>query len=315
MSRKAGYFDLKAPIHSYADNLYLIELTPPLAGFSRFIGAWAYKGPSTVLVDVGPAATVPLLRQALQKIGITHLDYILLTHIHLDHAGGVGALSLHFPDTPIVVHANGLAHLMAPERLWAGSLTTLGETAKAYGPLTAVPAPLLMAADRFKSPAITPLETLGHSPHHVSYLTPDYLFAGEAGGVCIQLPDGRSWMRPATPATFFLDKALSSLNALIALNPDTICYGHFGLQPDAAQYLVRHRAQLLFWERVIELEAKCGPTENLVTRCLDRLLSEDPELVGYDQLPEAEREREVFFLTNSIKGFLSWCLKDSDPLR
>lgn len=297
-------------IHPYSEKLFLVELQPALAGFGRFIGAWVYKGSHTVVVDVGPTATVPDLLQALQTLKVKHLDYILLTHIHLDHAGGIGDFSARFPETPIVVHKNGLVHLENPARLWEGSLGTLGDTARAYGRVAAVPKHRLVAADRFVGKAITPVETLGHSPHHVSYITPDCLFAGEAGGVCIQLPGKRTWMRPATPPQFFLNRALSSLDALIALSPETICYGHFGMQSDSGHWLTRQREQLVLWEELIGLEICNGPQENFTARCLERLLVKDPELVFFHELSKPAQGRETYFLTNSIKGFLSWIVTD-----
>jgi glyoxylase-like metal-dependent hydrolase (beta-lactamase superfamily II) len=297
---------LKLKIHVYSRKLFLIELIPPLPGFDQFIGAWLYKGEIVFLVDVGPAVTLPLLLQALASLQVTQIDYIFLTHIHMDHAGGVGHLSAKFPQTPIVCHANGVSHLVDPSRLWAGSLKTLGDTASVYGPMNAVPERLLVAADQFDSDVVTPVLTPGHSPHHVSYLTPDYLFVGEAGGVCIELPDGRSWLRPATPPQHILTTSLSSIDALEVISPDTICYGHFGIRYEAGHYLSRHRNQLLLWEQVISEKIKGSRPEDLIDNCLTHLLVKDPELTGYGALTPAQQKRETFFLINSIKGFVGY---------
>ncbi|MFH0725982.1 MAG: MBL fold metallo-hydrolase [Pseudomonadota bacterium] len=297
---------MKSRIYSYSSKLFLIELTPPVPGFDHFIGAWLYKGEITFLVDVGPAATLPMLLQALSSLQVTHLDYIFLTHIHMDHAGGVGHLSAHFPKTPIVCHGSGLPHLIDPSRLLAGSLKTLGDTARAYGPMSAVPEPLLVDAEQFDSDVVKPVPTPGHSPHHVSYLTSDGLFVGEAGGVCIGLPDGRSWLRPATPPQHILTIALKSLDALMAVFPDTICYAHFGIQKEAGRYLSRHRKQLLLWEQVIIECIKSSPPEKRIGNCLTALFSQDPELAAYDGLTPDQQKRETFFLINSVKGFLGY---------
>lgn len=299
-----------ATIHHYSEKLTLITLDPPLAGFDHFIGVWLYHGDTTFIVDVGPAVTVPALVKALGELQVTHLDYILLTHIHIDHAGGAGDFSPSFPDAPIICHPKGLPHLADPTHLWEGSLKTLGDTARAYGPIAPVPAQRLVNADTFHSDALTPLATPGHAPHHVSYLTPDYLFAGETGGVCLSLPDGRTWLRPATPPRFFLATALSSIDVLMDHVPGTICYGHLGVQNDAVHCLARHREQLLFWEKVIGREMTGSRHENhhenLIRRCLDSLLGQDPELAGYSGLTPAQRARETYFLTNSINGFIGY---------
>jgi glyoxylase-like metal-dependent hydrolase (beta-lactamase superfamily II) len=297
---------LKSKIHRYSQKLFLIELIPPVPGFDQFMGAWLFKGQVTFLVDVGPAVTLPFLLAALESLQITRLDYIFLTHIHMDHAGGVGHLSVKFPQTPVVCHANGLPHLVDPSRLLAGSLKTLGDTARAYGPMNPVPERLLVAADRFDSDGVMPVLTPGHSPHHVSYLTLGVLFAGEAGGVCMELPDGRSWLRPATPPQHVLTTALSSIDALIAVSPDTICYGHFGLRKEACHYLSRHRNQLLLWEQLIGKNIKNSRPEDLINSCLTQLLKEDPELAGYEGMTPAQQKRETFFLINSVKGFVGY---------
>jgi glyoxylase-like metal-dependent hydrolase (beta-lactamase superfamily II) len=247
-----------------------------------------------------------MLLQALASLQVAHLDYIFLTHIHMDHAGGVGHLSEKFPKTPIVCHESGFPHLVEPSRLLAGSFKTLGDTAISYGPMNAVPKSLLLAADQFDSEVVKPVLTPGHSAHHVSYLTPDYLFSGEAGGVCIELPDGRSWLRPATPPQHVLTIALESIDALAAVSPDAICYAHFGLRKKAGHHLFRHRNQLLLWEQIITESIKSSPPEHLMTCCLTRLLSQDPELAAYDGLTPAHQKRETFFLINSIKGFLGY---------
>ncbi len=77
----------------FGDNLYLLDLPQNVEGFRRFIGSWVLKEyDSALLVDVGPANTIRLLEKGLRKLGINRVEYVLLTHIHLDHAGGIGHL-------------------------------------------------------------------------------------------------------------------------------------------------------------------------------------------------------------------------------
>ena len=301
-----------AKIQKINDDLFLIPLTLPRTGFSNFISAWVYRGKITCLIDVGPSSTAPDLLRALQELKIDQLDYILLTHIHLDHAGAIGEIAKAFSQTPIVCHPAALSHLVDPTRLWQGSKKVLGSMALNYGPIQPVAKDRLLETNQFHNEFITPILTPGHAAHHVSFQTGKYLFAGETGGVHIPLPENRFYLRPATPPKFFLDIALQSVDALIASRANTICYGHFGIQADAVKMLQTHREQLLFWEGILKDELVHhgkgnGPgAKDRLTACMLRLIREDPLMANFEQLPPDIQQRETYFLQNSINGYLGW---------
>ncbi len=289
-----------------ADDLFLIPLTLPIRGFNQFISAWLHRGNITCLIDVGPSATAMDLLRALQELNVAHLDYILLTHIHLDHAGAIGEIAASFPQAPIVCHQAAVAHLVEPSRLWHGTKKALGSMALSYGPIKPVAQNRLLEAKSFQSESIAPIITPGHAAHHVSYQTEQYLFAGETGGIYLSLPENRFYLRPATPPKFFLEDALQSLDALIACCPQAICYGHFGIHQDAVKMLKIHRRQMQLWEKLIWAEMRRVDPPDHMTACLKRLLKEDALMAAFDQLPPDIREREKFFLQNSIGGFLGY---------
>jgi glyoxylase-like metal-dependent hydrolase (beta-lactamase superfamily II) len=291
-------------IQNVSDDLFLITLTPPIDGFVSFISAWLYQSDLTCLVDVGPSSTAEGLISTLDELNIQHLDFILLTHIHLDHAGAVGEMAAHFPKTPIVCHPAGIPHLVEPSRLWEGTQKVLGAMALGYGPIQAVSRNRFLDAQQFTSAAIVPIITPGHAAHHVSYLTKPYLFAGEAAGVHFDNSRDRVYMRPATPPKFFFDIALESVDKLIASKPKKLCYGHYGMAPDAATMLQNHRQQLFDWKAIIGDEIHRSDAENLIDACVKRLLKKDSRLAYFDNLPEGVQEREKYFLRNSIKGFV-----------
>jgi glyoxylase-like metal-dependent hydrolase (beta-lactamase superfamily II) len=286
-----------------APKLYLIPLEQALPGFTGFIGAWLHKGEKTFLVDVGPAATIPILLNALETLEVRSIDAILLTHIHIDHAGGIGDMVSGFPDTPVVCHAAGIPHLMNPDRLWEGSLKALGPIAEAYGPFRPVSPTLLMDAELFSEHEILPILTPGHSPHHVSYRFGPFLFAGEAGGVFLNFADGDFYLRPATPHRFFLETSVRSIDTLLETPHEMLCYGHFGMTRLTPRVLHAHRHQLFRWADVIRQEMHKDQKDDLDRRCFIRLLAEDPLLAGWKRLEGAVQEREREFLLNSIHGF------------
>jgi len=287
-------------------NLYLIPLDQDITGFTDFIGAWLYKGEKAFLVDVGPAATVPILINVLNTLGVRHLDAILLTHIHIDHAGGIGDLVNQFPETPVICHGSAIKHLQDPTRLWEGSLKALGQTARTYGPIKPVPRNLLFDANDFSDYGIASILTPGHSPHHVSYQFGPFLFAGEAGGVFVDLSNQEFYLRPATPPRFFLETNIQSIDILLKSEHDMLCYGHFGMTRKTPHVLKAHRQQILTWADLIQREMMERQGDERVERCMARLLAEDPLLAGWHRLGPAIQERERFFLHNSINGFLQY---------
>jgi glyoxylase-like metal-dependent hydrolase (beta-lactamase superfamily II) len=289
-----------------ADDLILITLKPPIDGFDNFISAWLYRGDVTFLVDVGPASTAPGLLQVLADVGVEHLDYILLTHIHLDHAGAIGEVSAKFSRTPIICHPAGIPHLIEPARLWEGTRKVLGATAEAYGPITAVAAERLLDATQFESGTILPLVTPGHASHHLSFKTGDYLFAGEAAGVyCVTHPDS-FYLRPATPPRFYFDTAVESIDILLHAQPHQICYAHYGMANDGIIKLETARQQLFSWKAIVRNEVNKPESNDLTERCKTRLLQEDPLLADFHHLNESVQSREEYFLGNSINGFIGY---------
>lgn len=289
-----------------APNLWLIPLDQELPGFRSFIGSWLYKGEKTFLVDVGPAATVPRLCNALDQLAVKRLDAILLTHIHIDHAGGIGDFISRFPDTPVVCHGSGIRHVADPSRLWEGSLKTLGDTARAYGPIQPVPETLLHDAAEFRDHGIVPFLTPGHAPHHVSYLFGEYLFVGEASGVYAALPDGGFYLRPATPPRFFLETSVQSIDTLLAVPHGLICFGHYGATEKTPDILERHKEQLYLWADVIRAQMAHQEAPDFLDQCMAALLEKDPLLAGRDQLEPDVQQREGGFFHNSIRGFAGY---------
>ncbi len=293
-------------ISEMAENLFLITLRPPIIGFDDFISVWLYRGDVDFVVDTGPSVTTPGLLYALSKAGVSNLDYILLTHIHIDHAGGVGEMAERFPDAKIVCHKAGIPHLVDSAKLWEGTLKTLGETGRAYGPVKNVEASRFVDAEKFDAPHTEAILTPGHSAHHVSYMAGPFLFAGEAGGVYLKVRPGLEYLRPATPPKFFLETSVESIDALIAKKPKTICYGHYGMKDDAVGMLTKHREQLFFWKDTIGRELSCSPRKNYVLDCQNVLLREDRNLEGFFGLEPELQERERGFLANSIRGFAGY---------
>lgn len=284
--------------------LELVEIPLDRPGFQRFFGAWVADGTRTFLVDTGPARSADTLVRRLKRLGLTQVDHVLLTHIHLDHAGGLARVLESYPGARVVCHRKAIPHLVDPDRLWQGSRRVLGDLAEAYGPPLPVPAEALIAHDEARIEGLQVLETPGHAPHHISFSLEGTLFAGEAGGNYLH-SDGLEILRPATPPRFHLEPCLSSVDRLLALEDQVLCYAHYGRARRSRHMLVRFREQLLRWRDLLAPVLRTRP-EAGAAFCLDRLLEADPELRSFYDLDPKTQERERFFLKNSVRGYLEY---------
>jgi glyoxylase-like metal-dependent hydrolase (beta-lactamase superfamily II) len=259
-------------------------------------------------VDVGPPVSAGRLLESLAALNVDRLDWIFLTHAHIDHAGAVASVLERYPTARAVVFAQAVKHLVDPTRLWAGSLQVLGDLARAYCPPPPVPADRLVAHDQMDLPGLTIIETPGHAPHHLSYAWQGRLYSGEAAGNLLEV-QGRSYLRPATPHRFFLPEAVASVDKMLALPDQPIYYAHYESAPSSLEMLGRFRRQLLRWEEIIKSEstrAGAGTNGDLKERCVDALLERDEEIAAFPLMDPAEQARERSFIGNSVKGYLGY---------
>lgn len=287
----------------------LIEIKQDKPGFDRFIGSWLCLGEAVAVIDVGPANSAGRLLEALASMNIDRVDYVLLTHIHLDHAGGLAAFLDRFPMAKVVCHERGLKFMADPSRLWAGSLQVLGGLAEMYGRPRPVSSQALIPHTKAGIQGLDIIETPGHAPHHLSYHWQGHLFAGEAGGNLFRV-QGREYLRGATPPRFLLSETLTSVDRLRALDNQPIFYAHFGRAGNSHQMLDRFRAQLLRWKEIIEAEISLGRPQDLEHRCVNALLAQDPELDAFKLMDAPARDRERYFIGNSVRGYLGFLQGD-----
>jgi len=294
-------------IHKILENLFLVDLDLPLPGFSSFISSWIIKkGDRDIIIDPGPSTTINILRNALRDIGIERIDYILLTHIHLDHAGGCGDLIKGYPDSVIFCHPQAVIHLVNPENLWQGSLNVLGDLAKSYGQPSPVNRERICSEGDilWKDCIIQSLETPGHASHHLCFFFKNLVFAGEVAG--ISLPSGdKHYIRPATPSPFRPDIALQSISLVIERRPQLICYGHYGLLEDALTILEMAKEQIGFWLTIIK-DRKIKGLNLDEGEIFAEILAKDSHLSAFHQQESNIQKREAYFIKNSIKGMLEF---------
>ena len=292
-----------------------IVLPVPRGGFESFIIGWHINDKSrgrSILMETGPAASVPRLAEDLKMIGAGEPDYLLYTHVHLDHSGGAGQFHELFPGTKIIAPLKGRTHLIDPARLVQASRENLGDLCDVYGMPLPLPEDALADPD-LELEGLTIIDTPGHAPHHSSYLYDldgiRILFPGEAAGCYFELDDGSIFMRPATPHKFYFETAMASLQKLIALGDvDLICYPHSGCSRDPNGLLEMAAAQMALWKEIISALPADANTEDGVKA----LLKNDPVLSQIGRLPDIEREREAFFLCQSVDGYLGYVRRNAE---
>jgi glyoxylase-like metal-dependent hydrolase (beta-lactamase superfamily II) len=230
------------------------------------------------------------------------IDYIVFTHIHIDHAGGAGGVARALPNAKVLAHSQARAHLINPIALWESSLKVLGDYALKSGPIEPVTEDrIIEATDQMKlnlGHGLT-LEiylTPGHAIHHLSLFdrANRVLLAGEAAGVCIE-----GAIRLATPPLFKLEITLSSIDKLIKLKPRKLCYSHFGCYENGLDRLKLYRKKVVEWYEVVNSAARMGKD---VEEILKVLREKDRELDYLDNLDRDVYSRELSLLFNSIRG-------------
>lgn len=203
-------------------------------GRDSITGAFVVQGERTALVETGPKSCVDHVFGGLRGLGIDSVDDIVVTHIHLDHAGAAGTLARHFPDATVHVHSVGAPHLADPGKLWTSASRIYGDQMEQlWGGIDPIDKDRVRTLEHgdvvdLGGRTLSAVETPGHAHHHHSYLDSEdgILYTGDALGV--RLPDV-GLVRPATaPPEFHLEEAIASTERIRSLGVETLCLTHFG---------------------------------------------------------------------------------------
>ena len=218
-------------VREIADGIYGFETPIPSVG-GVFV-VYLIREPQGVLIEPGPAAAVPVIKEGMERLGMKELRFIIPTHIHMDHAGAIGTLARLFPEARVVVHPAGARHAADPSRLIEGTRTVFGADFDAlYGPILPVPqSQIYMPEDgeviTVDGRQLEIIYTPGHAQHHLAILDRSVpaLFCGEALG----MPVDRS--RPlafpsVAPPNFDQQLYLSSVEKLRRLGVRVVLYSH-----------------------------------------------------------------------------------------
>lgn len=288
-------------IHQITTKIHLIDA--PYLGKYGTLSNYLIRGEKSAIIDPGPASSAPGVLAALKVAGVKKLDYILLSHIHLDHAAGCWKILETYPEAVIYLHPRGTRHMIDPTKIKAAAYAIFGESINDYGEIKGVPAEKLVDSKDNETIDLDGIElqviwTPGHSSHSLSYFEPEsgVVFVGDAGGHSSHVED---YYIPTSPPPHNPVKSVQSVDRLIALCPKILCISHIGFKKDAVEELETYNRLVKHWEQI----AVTGVDEGLKLRdIVERLSQEDPNAkLLWDMDGEARRS-----LFSSMIGFVEY---------
>jgi glyoxylase-like metal-dependent hydrolase (beta-lactamase superfamily II) len=199
------------------------------------------EGGRAALIDTGTNHSVPVVLEALRQKGIRpeQVDYVILTHIHLDHAGGAGLFMRNFPNATLAVHPRGARHMIDPGKLIEGTVAVYGKEAthKIYGDILPVPKERLVempheSSIRLAGRELVFLDTPGHARHHAAILDTKsgHIFAGDVFGLSYRQmdQDGRQFIFPtSSPVQFDPEPYHRSIDLIMSKRPEAVYLTHY----------------------------------------------------------------------------------------
>jgi glyoxylase-like metal-dependent hydrolase (beta-lactamase superfamily II) len=260
-------------------------------GRAHVVATYALLGDEPGLVDPGPASTLPAVEAGLAAHGIALSDirHIVLTHIHLDHAGASGLILQRAPAARVYVHERGAAHLVDPSRLISSAAQLWGDKLEELWGRTEPVAPAAITTFiggetvRLGAHTLRAHDAPGHAKHHLVWHDENSggVFVGDNCGV--RLP-GVAFTRPATPPPDVdLEAWLRTLDTIASLRPRWLMLTHFGAFDDPAFHMADFRERLVRWAGVVRDGLGSGLSEAEQIAALDRLGAEEAASLGAPQ--------------------------------
>lgn len=293
------------------DFLHQIDLKPK--GIEDTIASYVLQGDKTVIIETGPTVSIGNLLSGLERIDIRteEINYVAVSHVHIDHAGGAGTLLPHLPNAKLLVHERGAPHLINPEKLWTQARQVLREVAELYEEIKPVPKErIIIATDKMKidlgqNVELRVVETLGHASHHLSFYEDkcNGIFLGDAAGIYLNKFDV---IVPTTPAPLNLEMTLASINRLTEMKTKNLYYTHFGQVDDAVRRLESYEERLKLWAEVVREEIK---TEDDPNKIYQKILMRDPEINSVSDFLQNHLIFRRGILMQNIQGFMEYFKK------
>jgi glyoxylase-like metal-dependent hydrolase (beta-lactamase superfamily II) len=283
-------------------------------------------GGRAAFVDVGTNSSVPYLLAALSELGVAReaVDYLLLTHVHLDHAGGAGALMQELPNARALLHPRGAPHMIDPTRLIAGAQAVYGEERfrRMYGQL------LPIAPERVRAVAdgervvlggrtLELIHTPGHAQHHYVVVDEAHasIFSGDTFGISYRALDTKNgaFITPSTvPTQFDPEQHVASIDRMLSLRPESIYLMHFSRVTDIPRLGASLKEQIVELARIARAHAGDPHPATGIHADMLTLWRRLARAHGC-RLPDSELEHLLAGdLTLNTQGLMSWLARSGE---
>lgn len=275
-------------------------------GLPSRTGTYVINEEALTLVETGPSMSVPYVVNGLKELNLDPKDvqYIIVTHIHLDHSGGAGLLLESCPNAKIVVHPKGARHLADPSRLILGAKAVYGEDfERLFDPILPIPEDKIVIKEDNdtlqigENRQLTFYHTPGHADHHFSIFDPvsKGIFTGDTIGVRYdQIKDFEFYLPSTSPNQFRPEDMLQSLNKIIhELNVERVYFGHFSMSTNPAEV----EKQIRYWlQKFLEIGESVFKKDGTYEEVSAQLLTIIQDTLKEKNIPEDHHVFELIKL-------------------
>ena len=296
-------------IKEVGENIYCID--NQVYGVKGWGAVYLIKEEGKALIDTGPTTSAPVVLEGMAKVGVEpeDINYIVATHIHLDHSGGVGFLLRKMPQAKVVVHQRGAKHLVDPSRLVASMVAVQGEeTKRMFGEVVPVPESRLQVVgegdkvDLGCEQVLKIIDAPGHAPHELCALENRNggIFTGDAGGMFLR--EGIS--SPLTPPpSFDAEKYIKTQEKMADLEPSRLYVAHFGVVMKVKEHFEAVIDELELMDRLAGKLAKTNDLDKLAEKLIARKLA---KLAALKKMPSLYNYVVKHGLPMNVSGFVKY---------